>query len=350
MNTPKSQPSFQTPLSNTGVTATNKSSETPYQYRLDWIQGTFSSFYLPKVFKICKTVFSNFDFVKRNFGVGYFADSYIHPSGALIGQNFRSYSGDSNNSDICYLQLSGSTISKIKQSRLRKLIRFLSRKCKFNFTRIDADIDDYSKTLDINKIKKAVDKNQYVGFRNTPNYREYGIKGSRGQSISFGHRGSRGSGKYIVIYDKFKESKGKIDCIRIEISFYNIFVEQFSQDIIESPFLLWGEIIKGWIIGSLDFRLRKNPKDKNPGRCPRLKFWDKIFNNSVELKPSRTYKNSTLDTLKSWVRYQVAPTISVLLNSFCKYSESDFWDFFWELVYHGESRLKDKHLFIINSA
>ena len=344
-----------TPQDNIGVSATaDKSGEKQLQleFRVDWLQGTFPSRNLEKVHRFVTMAFGQGEFEERSFGVRYFAKSFRHPSGALSGVGHKIPGGYVDGS-LAYLELSGDVLLRVKQSKLRKLMRVLRRKCGFQPTRDDLTIDDFSKTFKIEWVKQAADDFHYVGFRNTVDYREIGRNGDGGKQISFGHRGSKGGGKRLLFYDKCAESDGKIDSHRIELSCYDHYAKQSFDQLCDLPYLCWGDLIGGWISGAIDFRKRQGEKDKNPGRRKRLRWWARLVKNFPQLKPSREYKPDSLDKLKAWFVKQVAPSVAVFIyamhDSSLAEPDRDFWDFFWSAVVDGESRFRDKHHYLINS-
>lgn len=333
-----------TPSGKTGVTRAEKLVRI---YRIDWLQGTFPSRYFDKVIFFVTKFLDKGEFEELHKGLRYFERAFRHSSGAILGLGKMNLVGGA---DLAYLELSGSVLGIYKQSRLRKLMRILRKKFNFKCTRIDLCIDDFSRSLNIYQIKRATDKLHYVGFGDTVKFIEFGRKGSRGLSISFGRRGSSGGGKYLVIYDKGLESKGKIDSIRVELSCYDRYAVQSFDQFCDLPYLCWGDIILGWISGAIDFRRRKDKDDTDPGRRPRLPWWKKFVSDAVPLKPSFEYKPDSLERIKNWFHSQIAPSLCVLMNGLGKEDVKNFWDFFWEVVIDGESRLKDKHRYLIAMA
>lgn len=333
-----------TPEGNTRVDKKKASTRT---YRIDWFQGTFPSRYFDKVISFTSKFLGKGEFEELYKGLRYFDRAFQHPSGAILGLG-RSYKPDG--ADLAYLELSGSVLLPYKQSRLRKLMRVLRKKCHFKCTRIDLCVDDFSRSLDIRQIKRATDKYHHVGFLDTVKFTEFGMKGSRGLSISFGRRGSSGGGKYLVIYDKGLESKGKIDSIRVELSCYDRYAVQSFDQLCDLPYLCWGDIILGWISGAIDFRRRRDKNDRDPSNRPRLPWWKKFVSNATPLKPSSVYKVDSLERIAVWLFHQVAPSLCTMMKGLNKRGSNSFSDFFDELMKNGESRLREKHKYLIAMA
>ena len=333
-----------TPQGNTGVIPTQQGR---FTFCVDWLQGTFNVKYLKKVVKLVETAFRSGNFQERCHGIRFFEKSSRHPSGAVIGIGRKNPVTGNVDSSLAYLEISGSALSFMSQRRLRKLLRFL-RKCKFKCTRIDLTIDDFLKKLNLNSIKRAIDANNYTGFGDTGDWYEKGRKGRKGKGATFGHRGNKGGGKYMEFYDKNAESKGRIDAHRIELACYDHYAIQAFEDLTEAPLLLWGNIIKSWINGAIDFRKRKHENDKNPGRRPRLRWWEKIMKDAVVIKPAVFRPAPSFDKLKFWIKSQVAPSLALIFNALYKHDglDDEFWQYFWDILADGNERLRDKHHWI----
>ena len=342
--------SNKTPQGNTGVTTAQ---EGRFIYRVDWFQGTFKTKYLNKVVKIVETALGYGKFERNTRGIRFFEKSLRHPSGCVIGIGRKSFSnkgfGDLSKTvygDLAYLELSGSVLGFLPQRRLRKLLRFLRKKCKFKCTRIDLALDDMLKKLNLNSIKRAIDNYHYQGFGNTAKWYENGRKGSKGKTATFGRRGKAGGGKYLLFYDKSIESGGEIDSIRIELSAYQHYATEIFEDITDAPIDGWGDIIFGWINGSIDFRKRKDDNDKDPGRRPRLRWWDKIVKDAVSLKPAVFRPPNCFQDVSDWLFNQVAPSLAMQFVGRSRKGE-EFLDFILQLIRDGEKRLQDKHHWMI---
>ena len=372
----RSNKNQKTPTDNIGVTATVDSQREKaengihLEFRIDWFQGTFDSKYLKKVHKIVSKFFSGEEFeetslkdIYRNttdqfqercYGIRYFAKSYRHPSGVLSGVGHK-LPGGIVDEGLAYIEFTGDVLLKIKQSQLRRLMRALrDMDGKFKCTRADLTLDDYSKSFEVEWVKAAYDKHWYTGFRDTGEYKEIGRCGNKGKQFSFGNRGSKGGGKRIVFYRKDLESNGEIDAYRIELSCYDHYAEQSFEQLCDTPYLSWGEVIGGWISGAVDFRKRKGEKDKNPGRRKRLDWWAALIDNFPRIKPSREYKKSDLESLKKWFVKQVSPSLAVFMCAMndpkSEEPDGEFWKFFWDAVADGASRFRQKHYYLINSS
>ena len=315
------------------------------RFKVDWLQGTFHTKYLPDFIKRAEKLLGYGEFEEQPRGIKYYDRLFKHPSGVLIGVGRKTPRGFIDE-DSSYLEIKGTALLPIKQTKLRKFMIYIKGK-NFKCTRPDICIDDYNKTFTIKEIDEIGDRRDYSGFGDTFRYIKDGSKGSKGHSVSFGRRGSRGGGKYLVFYDKSKESKGLIDSMRIELSGYDHYAIQIFESLCNLPFCEWGQLIKGWIVGAIDFMHRKHDNDKNPGRCERYEFWENIVDDAVEIKASKTYPHQDIERIQAWFKRQVAPSLVVLLEVLGKTDLQNFWDFFWELIADGEARLRQKHRWLI---
>ena len=324
-------------------------------FRIDWFQGTFPARYFEKVEKYAKNLFKHGEFKNRGKGTTNFVESWEHPSGMLMGLGHRQYetldNGDKisyGNYDLAYLELKGEVTNQCKQSKLSKLMRVLGRKCEFKMTRGDLVIDDHSRIINLEVVEELGNKHHYSGFGNTFDAHRKGRKASNGHLLTWGNRGKQGCGKRIAFYDKYKESKGEIDAIRVELSVSQVYAEQVYEQFCNLPFCTWGQIIKGWIAGAIDFIHRRGEKDKDPGRRKRYEFWEKIIGDAAELKVDREYNAKSIETIKEWFFKQVAPSLATLMNALIGAGTcQDFWDFFWILAFDGEERMREKHHYMV---
>lgn len=332
-----------------GITGVNPTPESSLKCRLDWLQGTFKIKYLNIVFILLSQYLGGGEFEERGYGIRYFINSYQHPSGAVIAVGLRRPDGSVDES-YCYLELSGVVLGASKVTRTRKLLRVLDKKIHFNCTRIDVNIDDHKRRFSIRTIKSAADRHWHCGFRDTVDFREKGRRGSKGAQVSFGNRGKNGSNKRLVIYDKNLESDGLIDAIRIELSLYRDSANDALKTLAYSPVACWGEIIRGYINGAIDFKKRNSLDDKNPGRRDRPRWWKFMHDNALVIVPDVPYKISSLEKIKKWVRF-IAPTLATLyLGMNKRYGDGAFDDWFCEVLAIGENNMRTKHRDILSSA
>ena len=321
---------------------------------MDWFQGTFETKYNFYVEENLKRFLGVENFVKQPHSFKWYEEVYEHPTGIKIARGHISKvpGGDGPKSRIdwsqSYLEFSGSTIKYFEQEDFLKFIQSLSE-ISFKVTHCDLAMDDHHKELDIYKIKKAADNGYHCGFRDAVDFRETGVKGSKGLWIAFGHRGSKGSGKYLKFYDKGKETKGKYDVIRTELCLYGERAIQAYELILKADINTLGRLIVSLINGAIDFR-QKKPGETHLERCRRLPFW-RFMDKFDKIVPVFNIVEKCLEKVIDWLNYQVAPSFSMVHEYYYRASSGKFDDFnlfFYKFLEEGDSRLTAKHEFLIN--
>ena len=314
-------------------------------FKLDGFHCTFPTKYFEKVKKYLLILLRGGTFEFDQY-VRFFEQGWRHPSGAVMAIGHKGKYGIIDR-EIAFIDISGSVLSQLKMSKFRKFIRMLLKKYEPNPSLLDLAIDDYNKTIDLDYVEELCNDWQYVGFGDTFEAHHEGRNKSKGHTLELGNRGKQGGGKRLKIYDKNKESKGFIDAIRIELSLSQHYAQECFRQLCELPVLAWSELFKCWLSGSIDFIKRQGENDKNPGRRERYHWWDLIVGDSAKFKASKERNEPTLETIKSWFHKQVAPSLAVLMWVM---SDEDFWFFFWNLVFEGESRFNEKHHWLIQSS
>ena len=344
-----------TPLDNIGVIPTEGDFTSPVDepvellpnlyFKLDCFHFTFPTKYFDKVQKYLLILLGGGEF---NFDetVRHFQEGWRHPSGAVMAIGVMRETGLYQR-EIAYVDLSGSVLSQIKMTRFQKFIRIVFKKYEPNPSLIDLAVDDYNRTINLSYVERLCNDWQYVGFGNTFQAHHKGRNNSKGHTLELGNRGKQGGGKRLKIYDKNTESGGLINAIRIELSLSQHYAREFFLQLCKFPVECWSQLWKAALNGAINFIKRRGENDKNPGRRERYKFWDLIVGDSLEFKPSREYKEPTVERVVTWFYKQVAPSLAVLMWIM---SDEEFWTFFWHLVFHGESRFKEKHHWLIQSS
>jgi len=243
--------------------------------------------------------------------------------------------------DRITLDIPGSACDELTAPDLVLLLEFvqeLGGKC----TRIDVFFDDYVRTVSLEELRTTVDKHDFSGFRiasknQTLDRTKKENGGVTYDAVTFGRRGSAGSGKYLRVYDKNLESKGEENCIRFE--------QEYSQHYAEKVFkILAGTggnlecfaICCGALIGgSIKFVHRNG--DKNIDRLELYDWWEEIVKALGILSIRIAKKKNTLTGMMEWTERQFAPTLSVIGNSFK--TERDLYDWLQELRDVGDSKM-----------
>jgi len=273
--------------------------------RPDWLQGTFSAGSLDKFHEFlgvlerrCKEKFE----LKLDTPV-------VH------GIRWDGYAVSANSLVVAYRQvealqfqvwfsLPGQVCGSLSKQELLKLSSYLHYQQNLKLTRIDLALDDYGKTLDLQKIANAARAYEFSGAK-VYAIVESGKKGEgkHGMSIVLG---APQSDKRLTVYDKSVESNGKIDAIRLELRLRDELAQQVWKELFSVDFC--PEKVAAIILGSFSF-LRKT--DKNLSRAKLLDWWQQFLNyvKATPIKIRRVPKLRTLEKTMGWLRKQVATTL-----------------------------------------
>ena len=339
-----------TPSDSIGVNSElDSQEESGLKCRIDWLAVTFHVKYLDFVFSIVSSFLGGLPFENRNCGIKNFEQSYVHPTGVLIGVGRRRPKLSPDYS-LAFLELQGSHLAPIPANRSRKLLRVLLGKANCNISHIDLTIDDYDKRINIPEVRKAIRAGNFTGFRKKSfEYKEIGAdEDCTGYQASLGRRGKNGCGKRLCMYDKEIESGGKIKSIRTELNLYGYRAQQAARHLAYSPLVNWGEIIRSWICSSIDFRQRPEiDNHKALSNCPRLPFWEWFAEGTFKIEPDVPYKVSTIESKIKFLK-RIAPTIALVVNAILKKGSYD--DLIYELFalcFDGEARFTKYHLHLL---
>ena len=339
-----------TPSDSIGVNSELKTQEeSGLKCRVDWLAATFNVGYLDFVFSVVSAFLGGLPFENRGCGIRNFEQSYVHPTGVLIGVG-RRIPFSSPDYSIAFVELQGEHLAPIPASRTRKLIKVLLGKVDANISRIDLTIDDYDKRIDVPEVRRAIRAGNFTGFRKrTFRYEELGADvDDTGFMASLGRRGRSGSGKRWGIYEKDVESGGKIKSIRQELSLYGYRAQQAAHNLAYSPLVNWGEIMRSWICSSVDFRQRPEVDNhKALSNCPRLSWWEWFAEGTFKIEPDIPYKISTIEGKIKFLK-RIAPTIALVVNAILKKGSYD--DLIYELFalcFDGEARFTKYHLHLL---
>lgn len=331
------------PSSNTGV----ESPERLVELGVDWLAGTFKSDVFQQIQSLVRGTFQQ-EFLKDEFSMRWYERALCTPQkitfawqprqGGVVGQR-----------NECYLSIPGSALAQVSHLHVLRLCKSL-QSLAFSCSRLDARLDDYSKTVTPALAYSAWSDGNISGFQ-VHKWTSSGRAGDpSGETLSLGRRGSGGSGKFLRIYDKFIQSAGEIDATRVELEMSarwskNAFETICSID--EDSVELLPQILAGYISGAVDF-VDKSVDPEHLSRCPRLDWWEAIVGEFVKFKSSRLLIPQTFERAKKWLVKQVAPTFAMIMSILERGSGTEARDaFFWDLWLGGETRMNDQQKFIL---
>jgi DNA relaxase NicK len=331
-----------TPVSNTGVKWTKDEIKPVFEVGIDWIAGTTNESRSTELMAELGQFFTD-EFVDQERGVGFYQESYKSTLGILVG--LKPHGTDR---DDCYFSIPGSVVGAIAHERIHELVRLLIYKYDFHFSRMDLKLDDYSKTITPELAYAAIRDNEngesVSGFRAYQWIESNHKKGIVGNTLNLGRLGNKGSGKYLVIYNKAIESNGEIDATRMELRLSGDTVKSAATLFAAVPVEDIGKYIFDIITSSVDFINRD--ESKRLDRAVRLNWWAIIADGREKIKLSGIHIKSTLDGAKRWVHNQVAPILATIVNAFA--NEQDWNDWFWDVVMNGEKRMQERHHALVN--
>jgi len=220
---------------------------------------------------------------------------------------------------------------------LMQWIRELGGKC----TRIDVFYDDYDRRVSLEELRTAIDEHDFTYFRiagknQTLDRTKKENGGLTYDAVTFGRRGSAGSGKYLRVYDKNLESDGEENCIRWEVEFTERYAEKVFNILSGADgYLEVFAVACGALVGGCIKFVHRNG-DKNIDRLELYDWWKEITEDLGVLRVRIGKKKNTLIGMMEWTERQFAPTLSVIGESFK--TERDLYDWLQELRSVGDSK------------
>ena len=211
---------------------------------------------------------------------------------------------------------------------LEDVSEFLCGLAAFNFrcSRLDTSIDDNLRSVSLDQVRESIASGELVGFRKVTDYREQRVlAGGRGveltgDGLGFGSRGSSGSGRYVRIYDKRLESKGKRDCIRWEAEYsgqkamtvYLLLLEVSDVDNQNDLRLRLAQLVTG----ALSFRAAAagEGQRQHASRREDSAWWAEFKRATSEgiVIPSMPTKPATIERRQVWVKAAVGKSLAML--------------------------------------
>ncbi len=308
----KAKSDTQTPSSNTGLNSQKLETTLDWNFtvRPDWLQGTFSScssLQLGRILDAYEQVSGDKVVLKPGKGT-YLGKQWANQGDSPLG--FRCwYNLPGENDDGAghlLVSFTGTVLGRLTVCQIRELGR---RLIEFGFkaTRFDPAIDDYSKRVTFEQVRDAIEAANYARFRKAEITKNYG-DARGGWTI---YCGSRGSDRFLRIYNKFAESKGQIDAIRWEAQFRDKLADCYFREWIAAPDEVSAQLLASFVIGTVEFVDRG--QEKNVNRMPELDWW-REFKDAVgaSIRYSVEQLKTNLKQAKDWVNHQVAKTLAIV--------------------------------------
>ncbi|HZZ43072.1 MAG TPA: replication initiation factor domain-containing protein [Tepidisphaeraceae bacterium] len=209
------------------------------------------------------------------------------------------------------------------------------REFKPHATRVDVGWNDMIGLIDLDEVEEAATSSEVSGFKSyggrmTP-LKSMSTGEKKGDMITFGARGSDGGGKYMRIYDKTLESKGKIvakdqtgeefNVIRMEVEFGDHWAQMAFRRLAKCRDVReFAQTMANLLTSSVDF-LEKKGKDRHKNRRDRLDWWqavrDRLNNEDIEISCPRP-----VPPLQKSLEYYLKTAAGVLAASYVESHKS----------------------------
>lgn len=162
------------------------------------------------------------------------------------------------------------------------------------FTRLDPKADDYSRFITPRDVFDWWEAGYMCGFHYGSKNGKPKVNGGKDpgsiESVAIGRRGSAGSGKRYIVYDKFIESNGEKDCIRHEVAFYGHKAQALAEAIAIMPDaktaghpMQLAQTVFNYIIGAIDWR--EGSRNEAKSRRKQIAKWAEFVKGSIPIIP-----------------------------------------------------------------
>lgn len=233
----------------------------------------------------------------------------------------------------CRLSLSGKACASVPIELLLHFLKAASSSSdNVTCSRIDICLDDFTKKLTYENIFAALEAGNHSGFQKSNMIRNFGTRGGWTANL-----GSRDSEHFVRIYDKWAESKGRIDSIRWESEFKHKKAQSIFKALVEASTVDAAlKMLKGFTFGRFQFIEKEC---KNLDRCGLVGWWYDfrtfVGHEDCEILVQKVV--TSIDSSIKWIKYQVEKTLARLCRAFgdCSYDE-----FMADCLTSGLERLK----------
>lgn len=300
-----------------------------------WLRISFSDKYLAHVSDFVSNFYGDFD--QDGFGLWSYDSRFAWAGGVSLNYDEDKDRSERVHKNCITLDCPGSALDQLTasdQQLLFELCNAYEGKC----TRIDIYFDDYRRIVAPSEVYEVAKRGDFSGFRSYGRRERGDRNGITYDEISFGRRGSYGSGSYLRCYDKKLESNGEFDCVRWEVEFTqrkaDIVFKKLADasDDLDAFATLCGSLIAG----SITFVHRNG--DPNISRLSKYQWWDRItdiLGDRVSIRVARTKDSVTGKML--WIKRCVAPSLACLERVFV--TDRDFFRWLFDVTHEGGSRM-----------
>jgi hypothetical protein len=300
------------------------------QGRVDWTQGTITyrdNKILQEVVSAISRHLDQKPLVTPEKGIAFHEHTASWECGAIIGWNEPKKTEKDGlivESGRIYIAMGANALNRLYEKEGHwgwwLLFQLLDSVYGFKPTRVDLACDDFDRKLDLWDVESALriggkDENGEWNLGNFTSFKSWKVieNSKGGHSI---YLGSTDSDEYVRLYDKEKESKGKIKSIRLERVLKDERAQQAFNDLLSispdemetvgSAYCISGAIGKTKFVNRLN-----NPREKNINRMEVLPFWSEWVGDIVPTGYSKQPVIRTMAKAIEWVDRQVIRTIAM---------------------------------------
>lgn len=244
------------------------------------------------------------------------------------------------NEDSAWVSIPGDALKQSPQSEIVEIIRFLVVGLEANITRVDVALDDFEKRLKHDDIQQAIKDGNHAGFKT---WEYYQSKGKLGTGWTF-YCGSRQSDDRTVIYNKFVESLGKIDSVRLERRMKDAKAHEFCKNLLllADNEIDLADYLSASAVGGISFVDRAS--GDRLSRCKLIDWWSVFLAalDTTPLKCTPPRRKHYIHQVELWIEKQVETSLALLADYWGNISalrnKLDLW------VASGRKRFTGRHL------
>jgi hypothetical protein len=209
-----------------------------------------------------------------------------------------------------FISIPGSVLGSVPARDVWRTVRGLDHEWGFKATRFDVALDDFKKSVSYEQVVDAIKVRNYSRFRNA-SWQENNDKKFPGWTV---YMGSKDSDRRVRYYNKFSESKGRVNAYRWEVQLRNSLAYAAFKDYAAIPPELFEEFAPTYlgavVAGSVEFVDRR--PEVRTSRLERLPWWNELVERFGRVRHKRPQVVKTLQRSIKWIERQVAPTLVVL--------------------------------------
>jgi len=318
--------------------------------KIDWLQGTFRATNLAVIKSLVEYLGDCLDdiFTWKD-GIGFFkgtfwANTIQSLRGIKIGWSAPGQGDNKSSKQYKILvSINGRALGAASFQGNLRLIAHLLEFYRFNPTRIDLAVDDFSKQLfTMQDLQEVVDKGNYSRAEVDDDHKsKKRLALEKGWTFTFGHPMSD---KRVKAYNKAVESKGEIDSHRLEPKFTDdrakAICAQLARHAEDVPAAL--EYFTAVVGGSIDFVDRSS--GDRLSRQKRLDWWQKTVDLLGHCTVALPKITRSIEKSLAWMQSQVSTTVFM----FKQLAGEDFPSLMDTIARLGEGKANDIHYSIID--